>query len=545
MRITNKIIQNNSITHINNNKVNEDKLNTMMATGKKIDRPSDDPVVAIRALKLRASLSEVEQYCTKNVPDAKSWLSVTENALLSASDIVTSIYENYTSGSAGYKSPEDKSAIVENLKGLRNEIYSVGNADLAGRFVFSGFRTETALTFLDGDKDMDCNYQIHETFGEDSIEKITHIMSPDYTNASPETTVKTEELRRIRLSYDQLVGTYATEPKLYYYDQTKYDPSYEYKADDPTTFVDPRREEIEMEIFSISGKSQADIDAKYSDIINNDTGKALFIPETGEVILRKTMADNLTRCLKQDQADTENPVYAYIDYEKENWKAGDLHPEHYFSCVKTDLQTGKKEYFGYGLSEDTVTKEMYADTNLPNFKTYDYEISVGAGQAIKINVNANEAFSLDVKRDLDDIISIMERTIRVEEERNNMKGKVAAATDPVDIDKYTKQYDALDKEYTYLNDSLQKMFEHGITNSQKYLNTINNALTVVGNNSSRLDLVESRLTEQTATFKTLASENEDADFTEVAVQLGSAEMSYQAALMATGKISKSSLMDYI
>ena len=63
MRITNKIMQNNSLTNINNNKVQQDKLSTQMETGKKITRPSDDPVIAIRALRLRSTRSEVTQYC--------------------------------------------------------------------------------------------------------------------------------------------------------------------------------------------------------------------------------------------------------------------------------------------------------------------------------------------------------------------------------------------------------------------------------------------------------------------------------------------------
>ena len=51
MRMTNKIMQNNSLYNINNNKVLQDKLSTQMSTQKKITRPSDDPVIAIRALK--------------------------------------------------------------------------------------------------------------------------------------------------------------------------------------------------------------------------------------------------------------------------------------------------------------------------------------------------------------------------------------------------------------------------------------------------------------------------------------------------------------
>ena len=80
MRITNKIMQNNNLTNINNNKIMQDKLSTMMSTGKKINRPSDDPVIAIRALRLRSNVTEVTQYFGKNIPDAESWLDVTEGA---------------------------------------------------------------------------------------------------------------------------------------------------------------------------------------------------------------------------------------------------------------------------------------------------------------------------------------------------------------------------------------------------------------------------------------------------------------------------------
>ena len=61
MRITTKVMQNNSLSNINTNKKLQDKLNTQMATEKKINRPSDDPVVAIRALRLRTNVSQITQ----------------------------------------------------------------------------------------------------------------------------------------------------------------------------------------------------------------------------------------------------------------------------------------------------------------------------------------------------------------------------------------------------------------------------------------------------------------------------------------------------
>ena len=72
MRVTNKIIQNNNLANINTNKVYQDTLSTQMSTQKKINRPSDDPVVAIRALRLRSNVTELTQYYSKNIPDAES-----------------------------------------------------------------------------------------------------------------------------------------------------------------------------------------------------------------------------------------------------------------------------------------------------------------------------------------------------------------------------------------------------------------------------------------------------------------------------------------
>ena len=50
---------------------------------------------------------------------------------------------------------------------------------------------------------------------------------------------------------------------------------------------------------------------------------------------------------------------------------------------------------------------------------------------------------------------------------------------------------------------------------------------------------------QKTTFETLKSENEDIDITEVAIQLSSAELTYDAALMAAGKVMKTTLLNFI
>ena len=82
---------NNTLTNINKNKQNLTKIEEQYNTGKKIQKPSDDPIIAIRALKLRSNLSEINQYYERNIPDARSWMEMSEGALQQITSLMTSI----------------------------------------------------------------------------------------------------------------------------------------------------------------------------------------------------------------------------------------------------------------------------------------------------------------------------------------------------------------------------------------------------------------------------------------------------------------------
>ena len=135
MRVTNSMISKNSMTNMNSNKVNVDKLNNQMTSQKKISRPSEDPVIAIRALRLRSNLFELDQYVERNIQDAKSWIEVTEGALINMERIMDDVYNECVAGSNGPLNQEDRAAILKNLQSLRSQVYREGNADCIGRYV--------------------------------------------------------------------------------------------------------------------------------------------------------------------------------------------------------------------------------------------------------------------------------------------------------------------------------------------------------------------------------------------------------------------------
>ena len=89
------------------------------------------------------------------------------------------------------------------------------------------------------------------------------------------------------------------------------------------------------------------------------------------------------------------------------------------------------------------------------------------------------------------------------------------------------------------------MLQHCISLMQGYLDDTNVSLTNVGTRSRKLELIENRMQSQKTTFETLKSENEDIDIAEVIINLSSAKLTYEASLMATGKVAQVSLLNYL
>ncbi len=163
-----------------------------------------------------------------------------------------------------------------------------------------------------------------------------------------------------------------------------------------------------------------------------------------------------------------------------------------------------------------------------------------------MNSYASDVYKHAIGRDVDEIIKLAERVTKAEEQVKQFEDQQKDGS-LSDAQKALLETDlsAAKKAETFLKDQLQKTFSKYITRSQGYLDDANEAVTLCGNRDKRVSLAENRLNEQQTTFKTLQSNNEDADATDVAVRLSSAEVSYEAALMATGKMIQTTLLNYL
>lgn len=543
MRMTNKIMQNNSLYNINNNKVLQDKLSTQMSTQKKLTRPSDDPVVAIRALRLRSSVSELTQYQEKNAPDAESWLKVTSGGLSTVTDILTSLSTNANKGSNKDLTADDLDIIVENMQLLADEFYSTGNLDYAGRYVFTGYRTDTPMQFTAADvaneKTPIPSYSITEqtTISSFDLVNYTNIGTldglseynyADGTHDEIETNVANSDIHRIRLAYDNLSKETANVPSIQIVNKIDYDPAtLVYTPDYALELNDSSTPAIEI---------AASADDAYKDIAAANeagTSKILYIPDTGEILFSDEAYKTLDAAVQgANGKDTE----IRLTYTKSDWNNGDLRPEHYFACTSTDKLDATRQ-IAYNAEYLTSGKEKQVIA-------YD----VGYNQTIEVNTTADEVFTHNLKRDMDDLVNALSSLKNIEQIKGDLtsilKG-IDKDADPARYETVKNQLDAASKSYEYIRQNMHELMGNTITKMQNYLDVTNVAVTDNGTRSSRLELITNRLTEQKTTFKTLQSENEDVDIAEVAVNLTSAELTYESSLMATSKIMQTTLMNYI
>ncbi len=703
MRITNKIMQNNSLYNINNNKVTEDQLNTMMSTGKKLTRPSDDPVIAIRALRLRSNVTQLSQYYEKNAKDAESWLNVTADALSTITAVLTDSVKQATKGASKDLTLDDLETIITQMDALAKEYYSTGNVDYAGRYVFTGFRTDTPLTF---DKTTTAAYTgINDEFNASIVSESKRIlgkykldsstvMDKSAEDAVYENTIVESTVGRIRLSYDNLnyiapnnANGIKNEAMLKYredlmqpatssvssttqvinvtfktydgitrsatipidnngnYKITNEEDGASYTAVeqangsylvtardlsgniigtipvskdgvmgelDPTmsiqsgiasletkqvstlTYTDDDKNaisvrlpllpaigqtyEIELDkdgyvatvnsdgtytvknlnavnnsdgsytntvinvtangsvnssykettivissdddniIYSTSEESE--IDAAYEKLSNGEA-MAVLNAATGEVLLCDSLKDKLSTL-----PDLINAKSIDVVYDKKEWVNGDIRPENLFNCTYTDAN-GKQILYNKGNAG------------------HDIAYDVGFAQSVIVNTTASEVFTTSVKRDVQDLSKMLSELKQISGTLTTLNDKLESASDDKVKEVIQAEIDSAQKAYDYLRDEMQQEFEHKITSNQKSLDVANIAVTNNGTRSKRLDLVNQRLMNQTTTFKTLQSENEDIDLAETATQLTTAQVTYEASLMATGKISQSSLINFI
>ena len=151
MRITNNMMIANMTHNLQTNIRRLDKTQMQYYTGRKINKPSDDPIGITRSLKIRADINELNQY-KKNTEDALSWLENTEQAVagISGNEALIRLKELMVQGANGVLEKEEMIKIQNEVAEIKNQIISLANTTYSGDYVFSGKKTDEKLLNQDG-----------------------------------------------------------------------------------------------------------------------------------------------------------------------------------------------------------------------------------------------------------------------------------------------------------------------------------------------------------------------------------------------------------
>jgi flagellar hook-associated protein 3 FlgL len=217
-----------------------------------------------------------------------------------------------------------------------------------------------------------------------------------------------------------------------------------------------------------------------------------------------------------------------VTYTKTGFESGDLKPEHYFDCTKTDSNKPEQGEIKY-------TKES---------QSIEYEVNYN--QKLKVNTEGSDAITHSIGRRIDDIIAAVDGVIKTEAKVDEVKKRLEdTSISEADKEKYNKMLDQLNTELTLKKEVMQKAFSNGITASSKEQDKVNTAVADLGSRYVRLELTENRLSNQKVDFEDLLSQNEDADIAETIVKYSAAEVIYNASLSAAGKVVKNTLLDFL
>ena len=609
MRITNSMVVKKTKTNINTNRAKVNYTNNQMSSQKKITKPSDNPVIAIRSLRLRSTLSTITQYYTNNIPDTESWMDCTQTALINMKDLLKDAYDQVVYGANDVLEQENRRAILKALQSLQQQVYSEGNADYAGRTIFTGWKTNQNLTFTDDADAKKQKYDISERFTFKDIEKKKYYAgrfedtSDGKVAQTPAEPFNEVELNRLRLAYDNIdkdstslslsyvnaagetvqmaitnnAQSITTEGYTFSIDNTKTPPLvpqsptqvagfhlddqnpnitqnangndvYTYDVYDQDEWnawqADPANvpQPVPVKTVSVVTSTDANGDPYLPAMVNGQEvtyrvsntsdlrkdgykigeNEVVFDAESGELLF----GDKLAKLFD------ENRVSFGFDYTKNGFESGELRPEYYFNCTRYMEERDDITYVNFDENGEWITQGIF--------------YNIAGGQQMQINTEAREVFNSDIRRDMDDLIEIVQMAISAQDTVDAIKKKIDTGDySEAELKNLNAWLDVAQKQLDYANQNMHDTYSAYITKFQDYRDKVDLEITDLGGRGERVSLTKNRMSIQESTFKELKSINEDMDLSELVINYSAASVAYQAALQAAAKIGKMTLLDFI
>lgn len=158
MRITNTMLFRMALADFDDISHENARLLLESGTGRKLNKPSDNPADAVRQLRLRRGASRTQEMID-NLKAANEEVTTSELAIDDGISIFQRAQELAVEAGSGSKSANDFKAIELEANQLLHDLVLVGNRSVNGRYLFSGTDTLTAPFQMNGDPPTSVTYQ--------------------------------------------------------------------------------------------------------------------------------------------------------------------------------------------------------------------------------------------------------------------------------------------------------------------------------------------------------------------------------------------------
>jgi len=512
MRITNPMISNSMLLNINRNANRLNFYYGQLSTGKKIQVPSDDPLLASRALKFRTNVSETEQYL-KNVSQGLSWTEVTEAAFRNAIGILGSIKDLSERAANDILTPEDRDKVLTDIKSLVDQIGHEMNVTYAGRYVFSGYRTDQPPVITEDSPNLSY-LGIEQTFAAKDVQYTkAYVRNEPVSSTVPATADKVLSVAVIKLAYTGLT-------------QEEFD-NYAAAAS-PAGTPNPAITVVSLDPASSNywGPAGLGLASPYAE--------GNYIQETGELVLRAEPYNPNTQILPVTN------VPSLIRYDilpagttdaggdpigRGGLKQGELNPQIYFTC--TDATPDSPTFNKIFNNPDDITGK---------YQYFDYEFSVNT--RVRVNSNAPDVLTDKMYADYQSMVGVLQYITGNTREQIysyfTLEGLTGEALD-----------DAVAQEMQKIQMVAQDRFSDLMGLADSHISSVTREHADLGSRMHRLELIQGRLEDDRINYTKLLSDNEDTDYSEAMTRLSALEAVYQASLSTGARIMSLTLANYI
>lgn len=149
MRITNSIILRGYNRDLNRLMTQKTACERRITSTRKFSRASENPLSAAKALNVRRSMYNLEQY-QENLKTANKFYTEAETSLLQVSDKMATVREELVAACNTTKDSQEYAIYGEHLETIARELVSIFNTDSAGRAIFGGeSNSATPFTLLE------------------------------------------------------------------------------------------------------------------------------------------------------------------------------------------------------------------------------------------------------------------------------------------------------------------------------------------------------------------------------------------------------------